>query len=184
MRSCDAVTIIVFSMSFLKPVFRKLLTALITLLFSYASLTLTLLSELYKDLLYTSTRFLIKFSCRLTRLTRLTRPTRLTRLDFKIAILWKWLWTFITWKRFLTSVGSDMNFNIAISWKWLWTLITWKRFLTSVGSSVNFQITILWKWLWTLITWKMFLTNVGFSMNFKMAILWKWLLTLVTKKSF
>ena len=106
MITCDAVTIIIFSMSFLKPVFRKLLTALITLLFSYASLTLTLLSELYKDLLYTSTRFLIKFSC---RLTRLTRPTRLTRLDFKIAILWKWLWTFITWKRFLTSVGSDMN---------------------------------------------------------------------------
>ena len=77
-----------------------------------------------------------------------------------------------------------MPLKITSLYKWLWTLITWKRFLTSVGSSVNFQITILWKWLWTLITWKMFLTNVGFSMNFKMAISWKWLLTLVTKKSF
>ena len=172
MITCDAVTIIVFSMSFLKPVFRKLLTALITLLFSYASLTLTLLSELYKDLLYTSTRFLIKFSCRLTRLTRLTRPTRLTRLDFKIAILWKWLWTFITWKRFLTSVGSDMNFNIAISW--LWTLITWKRFLTSMGSSKYYQFTMLLKCFRTLFTWKWFLASMDSSMPDQMKSCLNW----------
>ena len=92
---------------------------------------------------------------------------------FEIAISWKLLWTLITLKRFLTSVGSFMNFKIAILWKWLWTFITWKRFLTSVGSDMNFNITISWKWLWTLITWKRFLTSV----NFKIAILWKLLWT-------
>ena len=51
-------------------------------------------------------------------------------MPLKITIFCKWLWALITWKRFLTCVGSLMNFNIAISRKWHWALFTWKRFLT------------------------------------------------------
>ena len=53
-------------------------------------------------------------------------------MNFNIAISRKWHWALITWKRFLTCVGSLMNFNISISQKWHWALITWKRFLTFI----------------------------------------------------
>ena len=58
-------------------------------------------------------------------------------------------------------------FEIAISWKLLWTLITLKRFLTSVGSFINFKIAISWEWLLTLNTKKTFFSTVEYNKAIK-----------------
>ena len=68
-------------------------------------------------------------------------------------VIWmkKWLKTLITWKWFLSTMGSFMNLQSNSRRKWLETLITWKWFLSSMGSSMCIQLISCRKWLRTLL---------------------------------
>ena len=110
-------------------------------------------------------------------------PVRVFLCIFKWITIKKWLGTLITWKRFLSSMGSSVQLQRTSFRKWLGTLITRKKFLSHMRSML-FQIISSRKWLRTLITRKWFLSSIDSSMSLQRNSYEKRLKTLITWKRF